>query len=78
MTHDFHSPTIALAMEEVDRRLAYSLNAMHAIDDLSSLIHDGLTGKNDLWLKMRLLDALAAVELNVRAALPPNYRRDTT
>jgi len=71
--HEYRGLTLAVAVEELDRRLAYSRNAMYAIDDLASLIHDGLTGKNDLWLKTQLLDALAGVELNVRATLPDRY-----
>lgn len=73
--HEFHNPTLALVMEEVDRRLAHSLNAIYEIETLRSIIHDGLTGENDLWLKTQLLSSVDDVEYNLRQCLPPNYRK---
>ena len=65
----FFSSTIAALADELDTRQAFLRNALHDSADLRSLIHDGLTGTNDLWLKTQLLAALDAVDSNVRNAI---------
>lgn len=69
MSKPFFSGTIAALSGELDAKQAYLRNALHDSADLRSLIHDGLTGKNDLWLKTQLLAALDAVDTNIRSAL---------
>lgn len=47
---------------------AYIDNALHHLDLLRSTIHDGLTGKNDLYLKVSLLSDLDAAEASLQRA----------
>lgn len=62
--------TIGIAAEDFDAKHAYLANALADAADLRSLIFDGLTGHNDLWLRTQLLNALDAVCDNLlRAAL---------
>ena len=49
---------------------AYVRNALYYLDALRSTVHDGLTGRNDLFLKMSLLQDIDASEANLRKALP--------
>lgn len=65
----FFSGTIAALADNLDAQQAYLRNALHDSADLRSLIHDGLTGPNDLWLKTQLIAALDALDTNVRKAL---------
>lgn len=65
----FYSTTIAAVVEQLDEREALLRNALKESDVLRSVIHDGLTGRNDVWLKTQLLNALDAVDDNVRKAL---------
>ncbi len=48
---------------------AYVDNALFHLDVLRSTIHDGLSGKNDLMLKVSLLYDLDEAERNLRKAL---------
>lgn len=58
----------AVKDEERQAQQAYLANARHDSAQLRSLIHDGLTGHNDLWLKTQLLAALDAVDANLERA----------
>lgn len=48
---------------------AYIVNAQIDLERLRSTIHDGLTGRNDLYLKVSLLQDLDAAEANLQRAL---------
>lgn len=48
---------------------AYVDNALVHLDMLRSTIHDGLTGRNDVMLKVSLLYDLDEAERNLRKAL---------
>ncbi len=50
-------------------REALLYNALHNVDSMRSVIHDALTRKNDLMLKVSLLQDLDDIELMVRRAL---------
>lgn len=48
---------------------AYVRNALFDLDELESDIHDSLAGRNDLFLKVSLLQDLAAIRDNLTKAL---------
>lgn len=48
---------------------AYLINALFQIDQLRSLVHDILTGRNDMFAKISLLDSIDFIERSVKAAL---------
>jgi len=75
VTQEFNNPTIAMIAEEIDRRLAYGLNARCELDALRSLNQDSLTGESDLWLKTQLLSSVDDVEYNLRQSLPYEYKK---
>lgn len=50
-------------------REAYIANVKFYLDELRSLIHDGLTGKSDIYLKVSFLDSVAAVTNAIDKAL---------
>lgn len=59
-------------MSDADRdayRDAYIVNARFHLDELTSLIHDGLTGTFDIHLRVSFLDAVAAISENLNKAL---------
>ena len=53
----------------IDDAKAYIADAQFHLRILRSTIHDGLTGKNDLYLKLTLLDDLDAAEAALGKAL---------
>lgn len=57
-----------MTTDQLDRE-AYIANMRFHLDELRSLIHDGLTGKSDLFLKVSLLDSVAAVTNAIDKAL---------
>lgn len=63
------------SIEPIDReesssdREAYIANVKFYLDELRSLIHDGLTGKSDIYLKVSFLDSVAAVTNAIDKAL---------
>lgn len=48
---------------------AYIANARHSLDELRSLVHDGFSSPNDLFLKVSLLQEIDAIDTNLRKAL---------
>lgn len=48
---------------------AYVRNARVQLAELAGTVHDGLTGRNDLFLKVGLLQDIDAVDKSLRAAL---------
>jgi hypothetical protein len=61
--------SIAEMAADLDHANAHVVNALVHARELRSTIHDGLTGRNDTFLKMSLLTDLDAIEHNLRSAL---------
>lgn len=55
-------------MDDHNEIAALISNALFHLDILRSTIHDGLTGKNDLFLKVSLLNDLDAVQSSLQKA----------
>lgn len=47
---------------------AYLRNGLEELANVKSLVHDILTESNDVWAKHELLQAIAAVEVNLTQA----------
>jgi hypothetical protein len=48
---------------------AYLVNALFEIEQLRSLVHDILTGRNNSFAKVSLLDGIDSIDRSVKAAL---------
>lgn len=55
--------------EDLANANAYVVNALFHLRELRSLIHDGLTGKSDIFLKVSMLQDVDAIETNLVKAL---------
>jgi hypothetical protein len=60
--------SLAAVLADHDEKTAHLLNALENLTLLRSTINDGLTGKNDLYLKISLLQDVEAVEVSLRKA----------